>query len=360
MKLRVVLVAGARPNFMKVAPLVPAFEAEGVEVDLVHTGQHYDPAMSDVFFEELGIRTPDFHLEVGSASHAVQTARIMEAFEPIVLERKPDWVIVVGDVNSTIACALVAAKLGVKVAHVEAGLRSRDWAMPEEVNRLVTDRLSNLLLPPSPDGIDNLLEEGYAASSIELVGNVMVDTLMRNAERASEVDLAAVTGLPAGTEYALLTLHRPSNVDDPVVFDGLLGALAEVARRMPVIYPVHPRVRARFEAGLPLPDGIRLLEPVGYLASIALQRGARMVLTDSGGIQEETTVLGVPCLTLRENTERPLTVTEGTNRVVGTDPAVILDAVANELANRTPARRPELWDGKAAERIVQAVISHSR
>jgi hypothetical protein len=194
----------------------------------------------------------------------------------------------------------------------------------------------------------------------ELVGNVMVDTLMRNAERAAQVDLGAITGLPDGADYALLTLHRPSNVDDPDVFAGLLGALAEVARQMPVMYPVHPRVRARFDAGLPLPEGIRLLEPVGYLASIALQRGARLVLTDSGGIQEETTVLGVPCLTLRENTERPLTVTEGTNRVVGTDPAVILDAVANELANRTPARRPELWDGRAAERIVQAVISHSR
>lgn len=359
MSTRVMLVAGARPNFMKVAPLVPAFEAAGATVDLVHTGQHYDPSMSDVFFEELGIRKPDFHLEVGSASHAVQTARIMEAFEPIVVSRQPDWVIVVGDVNSTVACALVAAKLGVRVAHVEAGLRSRDWAMPEEVNRVVTDRLSDLLLAPSPDGVDNLLAEGYSKDAIELVGNVMVDTLLHNVDRAADIDVSQLIGRRADEPYALLTLHRPSNVDDPLIFGGLLDALGEVARQIPIVYPVHPRVRARFGDELRLPLGITLLEPVGYLASIALQRSARLVLTDSGGIQEETTILGVPCLTLRENTERPLTVTEGTNRVVGTDPAVIIGAVSDELAARTPARRPALWDGRAAERIVAAVIGSS-
>ncbi|MFZ4718054.1 MAG: non-hydrolyzing UDP-N-acetylglucosamine 2-epimerase [Ilumatobacteraceae bacterium] len=357
---KAVVVAGARPNFMKVAPLLPAFEAAGIDVVLVHTGQHYDPAMSDVFFEELGIRRPDHHLEVGSASHAVQTARIMEAFEQVVLAERPDWVVVVGDVNSTVACALVAAKLQIKVAHVEAGLRSRDWAMPEEVNRLVTDRLSDLLLPPSPDGVENLHAEGYADDKIELVGNVMVDTLLNNVTRAESIDLSTLTGLPVGQDYALLTLHRPSNVDVPEVFAGLLRAVAFVGERMPVIYPVHPRVRARFGSEVPVPPGVVLLDPVGYLASVALQRGARLVLTDSGGIQEETTILGVPCLTLRENTERPLTVDEGTNTVVGTDPEVIIAAVEAELASRTAPRRPALWDGKASERVAAAIMSRSR
>jgi UDP-N-acetylglucosamine 2-epimerase (non-hydrolysing) len=313
--------------------------------------------MSDVFFTELGIRTPDHHLEVGSASHAVQTARIMEAFEPVLLAEHPDWVVVVGDVNSTVACALVAAKLGVRVAHVEAGLRSRDLTMPEEVNRLVTDRLSALLLPPSPDGVENLRAEGYPDEAIELVGNVMVDTLLSHVDRTASVEVPGLTGLPPGTPYGLLTLHRPSNVDDPVVFAGLLDALARVARRLPLVWPVHPRVRARFGADLALPSGITLLEPVGYLASLALQRGARIVLTDSGGIQEETTVLGVRCFTLRENTERPLTVTEGTNSVVGVDPDRIVAAVEEELGHPAPARRPALWDGRAADRIVAAVLS---
>lgn len=356
---RILLVAGARPNFMKVAPLVGAFERAGCAVSLVHTGQHYDPAMSDVFFAELGIRTPDHHLEVGSASHAVQTARIMEAFEPVMLAERPDWVVVVGDVNSTVACSLVAAKLGVRVAHVEAGLRSRDLAMPEEVNRLVTDRLSALLLAPSPDGVDNLRSEGYPDEAIELVGNVMVDTLLTHVGRTESIDLPALTGLPPGTAYGLLTLHRPSNVDDPGVFTDLLGALARVARRLPLVWPVHPRVRARFGNGFTLPSGITLLEPVGYLASLALQRGARLVLTDSGGIQEETTILGVRCLTLRESTERPLTVTEGTNTVVGIDPDRIVDAVEQELSRPAPARRPALWDGKAADRIVAALLARS-
>ncbi len=356
---RILLVAGARPNFMKVAPLVGAFERANCPVSLVHTGQHYDPSMSDVFFAELGIRTPDHHLEVGSASHAVQTARIMEAFEPVLLAEQPDWVVVVGDVNSTVACALVAAKLGIRVAHVEAGLRSRDLTMPEEINRLVTDRLSALLLAPSPDGVDNLRAEGYRDEAIELVGNVMVDTLLTHVSRAESVDVPALTGVPTGSPYGLLTLHRPSNVDDPGIFDRLLGALARVAEEVPLVWPVHPRVRARFGADIPLPPGITLLDPVGYLASIALQRGARLVLTDSGGIQEETTILGVRCFTLRENTERPLTVTEGTNTVVGIEPGRIVAAVEEELARPVPARRPALWDGKAADRIVAAVLARS-
>jgi UDP-N-acetylglucosamine 2-epimerase (non-hydrolysing) len=342
---------------MKVAPLIGAFETAGCSVVLVHTGQHYDPSMSDVFFAELGIPRPDHHLEVGSASHAVQTARIMESFEPVLMAEQPDWVVVVGDVNSTVACALVAAKLGVRVAHVEAGLRSRDLSMPEEINRLVTDRLSTLLLAPSPDGVENLRTEGYPDGAIELVGNVMVDTLLSHVDRAASVDVPGLTGLAAGSAYGLLTLHRPSNVDDPRVFGVLMAALGRIAERLPLVWPVHPRVRARFSVDTPLPQRITLLEPVGYLASVALQRAARLVLTDSGGIQEETTVLGVRCFTLRDNTERPLTVTEGTNTIVGTDPARIVGAVEEELLNPAPARRPALWDGKAADRIVAAVLA---
>jgi UDP-N-acetylglucosamine 2-epimerase (non-hydrolysing) len=356
----VLCVAGARPNFMKIAPVLDELERRRVTNWLVHTGQHYDPAMSDVFFDELGIRAPDRHLEVGSGTHAQQTARIMEAFEPIVEDLRPDWVVVVGDVNSTVACALVAAKLGVKVAHVEAGLRSRDWSMPEEINRVVTDRLSQVLLAPSPDGVDNLLAEGFDDSQIHLVGNVMVDTLLMNLDRARGREIVGDLGLAPG-HYALLTLHRPANVDDPQVFAGLLDAVAEVAAEVPVIYPVHPRVARRFDphhgdGAVNLPPGIRLIEPVGYLDSIALQASARLVLTDSGGIQEETTVLGIPCLTLRPNTERPITITEGTNRLVGVEPAAIVTAAREVLRDGVEPRRPALWDGKARERVVSALI----
>jgi UDP-N-acetylglucosamine 2-epimerase (non-hydrolysing) len=356
----VLCVAGARPNFMKIAPVLDELERRGITNWLVHTGQHYDPAMSDVFFDELGIRAPDRHLEVGSGSHAQQTARIMEAFEPIVEDLRPDWVVVVGDVNSTVACALVAAKLGVKVAHVEAGLRSRDWSMPEEINRVVTDRLSQVLLAPSPDGVDNLLAEGFDDSQIHLVGNVMVDTLLMNLDRARGREIVNDLGLVPGN-YALLTLHRPANVDDPHVFAGLLDAVAEVAAEVPVIYPVHPRVARRFDPHqdgevVSLPPGIRLIEPVGYLDSIALQASARLVFTDSGGIQEETTVLGIPCLTLRPNTERPITITEGTNRLVGVEPAAIVTAAREVLRDGVEPRRPALWDGEARTRVVSAIV----
>jgi UDP-N-acetylglucosamine 2-epimerase (non-hydrolysing) len=341
---------------MKVAPIMAALEARGIETRLVHTGQHYDAAMSDVFFDELGIRHPDHHLEVGSASHAVQTARIMETFEPVVLAESPDWVVVVGDVNSTVACSLVASKLGVRVAHVEAGLRSRDWGMPEEINRVVTDRISDLLLATSPDALDNLRAEGVAEERMVLVGNVMIDSLLNNVERARRQPILAESGLTSGG-YALLTLHRPSNVDDQAVLQRLMGAVATIADRLPVVWPVHPRTRARLaDYGIGLPGEIRLIDPVGYLDSIALQAGARLVLTDSGGIQEETTVLGVPCLTLRESTERPITVTDGTNVVVGTDPAVILAAADRVLSEGVEPRRPELWDGHAAERVVEALF----
>jgi UDP-N-acetylglucosamine 2-epimerase (non-hydrolysing) len=351
----VMLVAGARPNFVKIAPVVRELDRRGVPNVLVHTGQHYDASMSDVFFDELGIRAPEHHLDVGSASHAVQTARIMEAFEPVVVRERPAWVVVFGDVNSTVAGALVAAKLGVRVAHVEAGLRSRDWSMPEEINRLVTDRLSHLLLSPSADGVVNLRAEGYDDRSIELVGNVMVDSLLANLERARARPLLADLGLEPG-RYAVLTLHRPSNVDDPEVFAGLMGSIAKLAVDIPVVYPVHPRARPALRELGP-PTGLLAVDPVGYLDAIALQASARLVLTDSGGLQEETTVLGVPCLTLRTTTERPITIDEGTNELVGVDPAAIDAAVRRVLVSPPRARRPALWDGHAAGRIVDALVA---
>jgi UDP-N-acetylglucosamine 2-epimerase (non-hydrolysing) len=353
---RIVCVAGARPNFMKVKPVMDALEARGAEVVLVHTGQHYDAAMNDVFFADLGLRPPDRHLGTGSGSHAEQTARVMTAFEPLVDELSPDSVVVVGDVTSTLACALVAAKAGVPVAHVEAGLRSRDWSMPEEVNRVVTDRLSDLLFAPSPDGVDNLRAEGYHDDQIHLAGNVMIDTLYANLDRALASDILHRYGLTPGG-YALATLHRPANVDDSDMLRGLLRALGEVARELPIILPVHPRTAARLElAGLP--DGIRLVPPAGYLDFIALQASARLVLTDSGGIQEETTALGVPCLTMRDSTERPITITEGTNVIVGRDPARIIATARRVLADPPAKRAPALWDGHAGERIADALLAY--
>jgi UDP-N-acetylglucosamine 2-epimerase (non-hydrolysing) len=351
---RAVCVAGARPNFMKVTPVLGALERSGAETVLVHTGQHYDTSMSGVFFRDLGTRPPDHHLEVGSGTHAEQAGRVMTAFEPLVDALAPDVVVVVGDVNSTMACAIVAAKAGALVAHVEAGLRSRDWAMPEEVNRVVTDRVSDYLLAPSPDAVDNLLAEGYRDDQIHLVGNVMVDSLLANVDRARRRGTAAALGLDPGN-YGLVTLHRPANVDGPVLA-GLVGALAEVAAACPLVFPVHPRTR-RYLQELPAAANLRLVEPLGYLDFIDLEAGARLVLTDSGGVQEETTVLGVPCLTLRENTERPITVTEGTNRVVGRDPAAIVAAARHVLEHGVEPRRPSLWDGKAGERIADVLLA---
>jgi UDP-N-acetylglucosamine 2-epimerase (non-hydrolysing) len=353
---RIICVAGARPNFMKVKPVMDALEARGADVVLVHTGQHYDAAMNDVFFADLGLRPPDRHLGTGSGSHAEQTARVMTAFEPLVDELAPDAVVVVGDVTSTLACALVAAKAGVLVAHVEAGLRSRDWSMPEEVNRLVTDRLSDLLFAPSPDGVDNLRAEGYHADQIHLAGNVMIDTLYANLDRALASDVLHRHGLTPGG-YALATLHRPANVDDPDVLSRLLRAFGEAARELPVVLPVHPRTAARLESA-GVPEGLRLVPPAGYLDFIALQASARLVLTDSGGIQEETTALGVPCLTTRDSTERPITLTEGTNVLVGRDPERIV-AAAREVLESPPAKRaPALWDGHAGERIADVLLAH--
>lgn len=350
---KVLLVAGARPNFMKIGPVQAELDRRAIPSTLVHTGQHYDPAMSDVFFDELAIRPPDHHLEVGSASHAVQTARIMEAFEAVLEAERPEWVLVPGDVNSTLACSLVAAKAGVRVAHLEAGLRSRDWEMPEEINRVVTDRISDLLLAPSSDAVENLRAEGVPDHRIALVGNVMADTLLSNLDRARARGTVEHLGLTPGA-YALLTLHRPSNVDDPDQLASRLDVIGKIAAETPVVWPVHPRTRRILDA-VELPAQVTTIDPVGYLDSIALQDQARMVLTDSGGMQEETTVLGVPCVTLRTTTERPITLHEGTNQLAGTDPQAILDAVERIRRGEIAGRRPELWDGRTAERTVDAL-----
>lgn len=356
--MNVLSIAGARPNFMKVAPVIRGLEERGVPAFLVHTGQHYDPAMSATFFSDLGLREPDVHLEVGSASHAVQTARVMERLEPVIEERRPDLVVVVGDVNSTLAGALVCAKVGVPVAHVEAGLRSFDRTMPEEINRLLTDQVSDLLFTTSPEAETNLIREGVRAESIHFVGNPMIDSLERHLERARGSDTLSRLGLD-GQQYGLVTLHRPSNVDDPDVLAGVLGALADVAREVPLVFPAHPRtVKMIHHFGLAHADGVWMIEPVGYIDFLRLMADARIVLTDSGGIQEETTVLGVPCLTIRENTERPITIEMGTNRLVGSDPDRIRsEALASLKGPRPAVVRPPLWDGKAGERIAGVIAA---
>jgi UDP-N-acetylglucosamine 2-epimerase (non-hydrolysing) len=350
-------VVGARPNFMKVAPVVRAFRsAAGVEQTLCHTGQHYDPNLSDIFFEQLEIPRPDISLEVGSGSHARMTAEVMIRFEETVLERKPNWVLVYGDINSTVAAALVAAKLGINVAHVEAGLRSNDRTMPEELNRLVTDQLSNLLLTSSPEARPNLLREGIADEKIHFVGNVMIDTVRHLVDKAQMPTIEGLEG-----KYALLTMHRPSNVDDPATLTRILQALAEISRKLPIVFPIHPRTKARITAlpSNPLQGShVLTIEPCGYLESLALQKNATVVMTDSGGLQEETTALGVPCLTIRENTERPITCTEGTNTLVGTDMNLLQTEVDKILDGHGKAGRvPENWDGRAAERIVEVFQS---
>jgi UDP-N-acetylglucosamine 2-epimerase (non-hydrolysing) len=355
---RVVCVAGARPNLMKVKPVVDALEQRDVDVDLVHTGQHYDDSMDAIFFAELGLRPPDVHLGVGSGSHAEQTARVMVSFEPVLAASNPDVVVVVGDINSTMAAALVATKSPARVAHVEAGLRSGDWSMPEEVNRSVTDRVSDVLLAPSPDAVSNLIAEGVAPETVHLVGNVMIDTLLANLDRARQRDMPNRLGIGDGP-YGLVTLHRPSNVDDKTVLADLLTALGTIAEHLPLVFPVHPRARSMVErAGLP--PGVVATEPLGYLDFISLEAGAALVLTDSGGVQEETTVLGVPCLTLRASTERPITVAEGTNRVVGREPRRIVEAAAQVLGAPPAPRHPALWDGKAAERIAEVLTGGQR
>lgn len=368
--LHILCVVGARPNFMKIAPLMRAFRApdSGLTASLVHTGQHYDKAMKHTFFDQLHIPEPDVDLGVGSGSHAIQTAQIMQRFEPVLDEHKPAAVLVVGDVNSTIACALVAAKKQIPVIHVEAGLRSGDRAMPEEINRILTDQLSDLLFTTELAATDNLTREGINEEKIFFVGNVMIDSLrynLANAVPASQT-LASAEAPPVfmNGRYGLLTLHRPSNVDDPGVLSGLLQALADISQTTPLVFPVHPRTRAKItEAkldGLLAAANILLLPPQGYLEMLGLMSEAQLVLTDSGGIQEETTALGVPCVTLRDSTERPITVEQGTNTIVGTDPVAIQRAHASIMNGSDKAgRQPELWDGAAAERIA-AIIANWR
>lgn len=362
--LKVIIVAGARPNFMKIAPIVAAMKRRAAEFQpfIVHTGQHYDEAMSEAFFRDLGLPAPDVYLGVGSGTHAAQTAAVMTAFEPVAVNEKPDWVVVVGDVNSTLACAIVCAKLQIKVAHVEAGLRSRDRTMPEEINRLLTDQIADLLLTPSRDGDANLRAEGIPETRIRFVGNVMIDSLMMQLERARASEVLANLDL-AEEKYAVLTLHRPSNVDEQHAFVRILDALAQIADRLPIVFPAHPRTRKMIdELGLAprvanIPN-LRLIDPVGYLDFLRLMSGARLVLTDSGGIQEETTVLGIPCITLRENTERPITLEMGTNTIAGTDTKKIVAAAERALANppdKGNLRVPEYWDGQAADRILNAL-----
>jgi len=373
-------VVGARPNFMKAAPVIAALERQqGFRQTLVHTGQHYDANMSEIFFQQLGIPEPDFNLEVGSGSHAQQTAQILSRLEPVVLEQKPDLVLVYGDVNSTVAAALVCTKIGIPVGHVEAGLRSFDRTMPEEINRLLTDQVADLLFTPSIDGNQNLEREGIDKNKVYLVGNVMIDTLVRLLPKAGDETLreliegdgqaqsqssSSVGGrLPfelVSGPYALVTLHRPSNVDDPEMLKEIITTLNEISTMLPVILPIHPRTRQRL-SGLRLDldfDGARLklIDPVGYLQFLALQRRARLVITDSGGIQEETTFLGIPCLTVRENTERPVTVTLGTNVLVGQDMMRLREEVERILAGAgKKGSIPPLWDGRASERIAEII-----
>ena len=380
-KIKWLIVAGARPNFMKIAPIVKAIDKyndniiddqPAIEPLLVHTGQHYDRAMSKIFFEELGIPKPDINLGIGSGNHGEQTGRIMIEFEKVVLKHKPDLLIVVGDVNSTMACSIVAVKLGVKVAHVEAGLRSYDRTMPEEINRIVTDSISDYLLTSCDDGEVNLLKEGISKEKNHFVGNVMVDTLLAHRDKADKSNIHETLGLSENgkiQDYALLTLHRPSNVDDKETFKRILEPINKISEKMPVIFAAHLRTQKQIKSfGLQKffnlnktsikSKGIYLLDPMGYLDFLKLMSHSKLIFSDSGGIQEETTILGVPCLTLRENTERPVTITEGTNVLVGVDPEKIL-ASAIEMLNgeNKTGSIPFLWDGKAAVRLVNILAS---
>ncbi|MEW6735032.1 MAG: UDP-N-acetylglucosamine 2-epimerase (non-hydrolyzing) [Acidobacteriota bacterium] len=363
-RVKILSVVGARPNFMKIAPIFDEMlRRNQIEPLLVHTGQHYDELMSDAFFADLEIPRPDVNLNVGSGSHAEQTAKIMLAFEPVLLAHRPDWVVVVGDVNSTMACTIVCSKLAIKVAHVEAGLRSFDRSMPEEINRLVTDALADLLLTPSRDGDANLLREGVSPEKIKFVGNVMIDTLYKYLPKAEQQPILTKLGL-SPEAYTVVTLHRPANVDDKRVLQGILEALGTITAQLPCIFPIHPRTRARineFKLDRLLanyPD-LRLIDPLGYLNFLQLYSNAKLVLTDSGGVQEETTVLGIPCLTLRENTERPVTVKQGTNKIIGTERKRIEQEALAALADyqRQP-RKLEYWDGRAAVRIVDALLAY--
>jgi UDP-N-acetylglucosamine 2-epimerase (non-hydrolysing) len=364
------LVAGARPNFMKIAPIVRALQAHGgLAFKLIHTGQHYDREMNDVFFEELGIPEPDVFMAAGGGSHAQQTGKIMVGFEELCQTERPDAVLVVGDVNSTLACAIVAKKLNIPVAHVEAGLRSGDMSMPEEINRLVTDSISDWFFVTEPSGVAHLQREGKLDATIHYVGHVMVDNALYQADKLTRTDTAGfetsafkAANTDNGARYGVITLHRPSNVDSAEMMAQLGGALKEIAADLPLIFPVHPRTRGNLERfGIDLGPNITLVGPQAYMAFLNLWKDAAVVLTDSGGLQEETTALGVPCITIRENTERPVTVDEGTNVLVGTDPARIVAEARKVLRGEgKQGRRPHLWDGKAAVRIVEVLAKELR
>ncbi len=362
--LKIINIVGARPNLPKIAPLIREMQRHPeIEPILVHTGQHYDEALSDIFFRQMGIPTPHVNLEVGSGSHASQTAEILKRVEPVLLEHQPDLVLVVGDVNSTIAVSLAAVKLGIPVAHVEAGLRSFDRSMPEEINRILTDAVADFLFVTEEDAIQHLLKEGRPRESIHLVGNVMIDSLRHFLPIAQQSPIGEDLGLKNGADwhrFGVLTLHRPSNVDSTEKLAELLGAIDSIAAQVPVIFPVHPRTQQRLaQAGIKTHPQLKLIPPVGYLDFLCLLSKATLVLTDSGGIQEETTALGVPCLTLRENTERPITISEGTNLLIGTDPAKIIAAAQTILAGKgKPGRIPPFWDGHAAERIVDVLLKN--
>ena len=365
-EMKIHLIAGARPNFMKIAPVLRAAAKypDRLACRIVHTGQHYDSAMSDVFFKELGIPEPDFHLGCGGGSHAEQTGKIMVAYEELCAKDKPDLVMVVGDVNSTLACAIVAKKLHVPVAHIEAGLRSGDMEMPEEINRLVTDAISDFFFVTEPSGVKHLRNEGHVEGAIHHVGHVMVDNVMFQRDQLVAAPLTegqSVAFKKSHGDYGVVTMHRPSNVDDQVVFEGLARVLRTISERIPLVFPVHPRTRANMERfGINLGPAVTLLAPMGYMDFLNLWMDSKLVLTDSGGLQEETTALGVPCLTMRENTERPITIEEGTNVLVGVSPEVIKAAVTDVLEGRIKkGGRPDLWDGRAAERIVEVLLGGS-
>lgn len=366
--MKIITVASARPNFMKVAPLLDEFKKWGDQIEpiLVHTGQHYDYELSKIFFDEFGIPEPDHHLEVGSGTHAEQTAKVMIAFEKVIDEEQPDWVVVVGDVNPTMACTIVAQKKAVKVAHVEAGLRSYDRRMPEEINRVLTDSIADLLLTPSIDGNMNLIKEGIDERKIRFVGNIMIDTLYNMLEKSAQSTILKELSLTK-KEFILITLHRPSNVDQKNTLQNFVDIFKDTSPKIEMVWPVHPRSKSRAEEfglwkDLQQIENLHLLEPVGYLDNISLMNNARLVLTDSGGIQEETTALGVPCLTARENTERPITITEGTNTLVGVDPATILKHIHSHLQNgaiqQQAIEKPLYWDGKTAGRICKAIMEY--
>lgn len=355
---KIIFVAGARPNFIKIAPLVEEFQKyPNVKKLLVHTGQHYDEKMSRIFFEDLNIPKPDINLEIGSGAHASQTGEILVAFDKILEREKPDLVIVVGDVNSTIACGLAAAKRGIKIAHVEAGLRSFDWTMPEEINRVLTDRLSDFLFCTEKSAIENLRAEGADPSKIFFVGNVMIDTLRKSKVKSQRSKVLKKLGIE-GMKYAVATLHRPSNVDDKKNLEKVMSIMAKIAKKMPVIFPIHPRTQKNLEKWGINACGVRIIQPLGYLDFLKLMSHSNLTLTDSGGIQEETTILGIPCLTMRENTERPVTVEEGSNQIVGTDERKILLAVSKILKSHgRKFRSPKFWDGRASQRISKIIIN---